>query len=267
MARIVGLVSGLATPAGVYDFWLGGHNHLEADRVAAVKLTEAAPELPLQAVENRRFLRRAVRFLAAQAGIEQFLDIGAGLPTQGSVHEIAQAVSRGARVVYVDYDEMVVARARALTADPNVAAIRADVREPLAILAHPVTRDLIDFTRPLAVLMIAVLHFISDADDPARVVAVLRDAVAAGSYLAISHVTSDVHGDSAERASAVYTKFMPDATLRSRSGIARLFDGFELLDPGLVQVPFWRPDDPPPADADKLWILGAVGRKPGLTSG
>jgi SAM-dependent methyltransferase len=208
----------------------------------------------------------SVRFLAADAGISQFLDIGAGLPTQGSVHEIAQAVSPGSRVVYVDRDEMVVSRARALTTDPNVAAISADARAPQAILDHPATRDLIDFTRPLAVLMVALLHFISDADDPARVVAVLRDAVAAGSYLVISHVTSDVHGDSAQRARDVYAEFMTDATLRTSTGITRLFDGFGLLDPGLVQVPFWRPDDPPPPGADKLWILGAVGRKPGVTS-
>ena len=248
--------------ARIYDFWLGGHDHFAADRIAALKVAEAAPETPLLAIENRRFLRRAVRYLAAEAGITQFLDIGTGLPTQGNVHQIAQQVSPGARVVYVDNDEMVVAHSRALKTGPDVAVIHADLREPGAILDHPATREFIDFGQPLAVLLVAVLHFVGNDDDPAAVIAAFRDAIPAGSYLVISHVTGDIHGESAARAAVEYKKIAPDATLRGRAEILRLFDGFDLVDPGLIQLPYWHPDEPPSHDAGKLWILGAVGRKP-----
>ena len=264
---LTGTLSGIdttqPTTARIYDFWLGGHNHFAADRAAALRVSEIAPEAPRLAAENRRFLRRAVRYLAAEAGITQFLDIGTGLPTRGNVHEIAQQVNPDARVVYVDNDEMVIAHSRALKTGPDVTVIHGDLRDPGGILDHPGTRELIDFTQPFAVLMVAVLHFVSNADDPAAVIGRFRDAMTDGSYLVISHVTGDVHATSAARAAAEYKKIAPDSTLRGRTEIGRLFTGFDLVEPGLVQLPYWRPDEPPAADADDLWILGAVGRKHG----
>jgi hypothetical protein len=213
------------------------------------------------AVENRKFLRRAVRYLA-EAGITQFLDIGTGLPTQGNVHQVAQEVIPDARVVYVDNDPMVLAHSRALKTGGNTVVIEADLRQPRAILDHPAARKLIDFSQPLAVLLVAVLHFISDDDDPSAIVAAILDALPPGSYLALSHVTGDVRRESAAKAAVHYKKVTSGATLRDREEILRLFAGLELIEPGVVQVPYWRPDEPEPADAGKVWILGGVGRKP-----
>jgi hypothetical protein len=153
----------------MYDFWLGGgKDHFAVDRTAALEVSEAAPEIKLMALENRKFLRRAVRYLAAEGGITQFLDIGTGLPTQGNVHQVAQQVNPDAGVVYVDNDPMVLAHSRALKSTGNTAVIQADLRDPAAILDHPRTLELIDFSQPLAVLLVAVLHFIGDDDDPPR---------------------------------------------------------------------------------------------------
>jgi hypothetical protein len=225
-----------------------------------LKVSEAAPEAQLMAVENRRFLRRAVRYLAADAGITQFLDIGTGLPTQGNVHQVAQDINLDALVVYVDNDPMVLAHSRALKTGGNTVVIEADLR---AILDHPGARKLIDFSQPPAVLLVAVLHFVSDDDDPPAIVAAIRDALPAGSYLVLSHVTSDIRRESAANAAVHYKKVTSGATLRGREEILRFLAGLELIDPGLVQVSHWRPDEPEPADADKVWILGGVGRKPG----
>ena len=161
-----GIDTTVPSTARMYDYWLGGHDNFAADRAAALKVSEAAPEAQLMAVENRRFLRRAVRYLAADAGITQFLDIGTGLPTQGNVHQVAQDINPAARVVYVDNDPMVLAHSRALKTGGNTVVIEADLRDPRAILDHPGTRKLIDFGQPLAVLLVAVLHFISDDDGP-----------------------------------------------------------------------------------------------------
>jgi hypothetical protein len=259
-----GIDTTVPTTARMYDYWLGGHDNFAADRAAALAVSEAAPETPLVAVENRKFLRRAVRYLAGEAGIAQFLDIGTGLPTQGNVHQVAQAVNPGARVVYVDNDPMVLAHSRALKTGGNTAVIEADLREPHAILNHPGTRRLIDFSQPLAVLLVAVLHFISDSDDPYAIAATICDALPPGSYLVISHATGGISGGSAARVAEHYKKNVaPGTTLRSRDEILRLFTGLELVEPGLVQVPYWRPDEPEPAGAGKVWFLGAVGRKPG----
>jgi SAM-dependent methyltransferase len=248
----------------MYDFWLGGHDNFTADRAAALAVSEAAPETPLVAVENRKFLRRAVRYLAAEEGIGQFLDVGTGLPTQGNVHQVAQAVNPGARVVYVDNDPMVLAHSRALKTGGNTTVIEADLRQPQAILNHPGTRALIDFSQPLAVLLVAVLHFISDSDDPHAAVATLLDALPPGSYLVLSHATGGIRGGSPASVAEHYRKNVaPGTTLRSREEILRFFTGMEFVEPGLVQVPYWRPDEPEPADADKVWFLGAVGHKPG----
>ena len=263
----LGIKTEVASVARIYDYWLGGHDNFAADRAAALKVSEAAPEAQLMAVENRRFLRRAVRYLAADAGITQFLDIGTGLPTQGNVHQVAQDISPAARVVYVDNDPMVLAHSRALKTGGDTMVIEADLRNPRAILDHPGTRKLIDFGQPLAVLLVAVLHFISDDDDPGAIAAAIRDALPPGSYLVLSHVSGDIRRESAASAAVHYKKVTADATLRGREEILRFFAGLELIEPGVVQVPYWRPDEPEPADAGKVWILGGVGRKPGIAVG
>jgi hypothetical protein len=258
----IGVDINTATPARIYDYWLGGHNHFTADRSAALTVAQAAPEAPRLAIENRKFLGRAVRYLAEEGGIRQFLDLGTGLPTQGNVHQIAQETDPACHVVYVDNDPMVLAHSHALKTGDHVAVVQADLRDPQAILGHPSTQRLLDFSAPLAVLFVAVLHFISDSDDPASIVRAFRDALPTGSYLVVSHVTSDIQHRSATRAATEYKKIVPDATLRNRPGILRFFDGFNLIEPGLVQVSRWCPDEPLPADADDLWILGGVGCKP-----
>ena len=261
-----GIDTTVPSTARMYDWWLGGHDNFAADRAAALAVSEAAPEAQLMAVENRKFLRRAVRYLVAEAGITQFLDIGTGLPTQGNVHQVAQGINPAARVVYVDNDPMVLAHSRALKTGGNTVVIEADLREPRVILDHPGTRKLIDFSQPLAVLLVAVLHFISDDDDPSAIVGAIRDALQPGSYLVLSHVAGDIRRESAANAAVHYKKVTSGATLRGREEIIRFFAGLELIDPGLVQVPHWRPDGPEPADASKVWILGGVGRKPGPSS-
>jgi len=252
----------------MYDYWLGGHDNFAADRAAALAVSEAAPEVQLIAVENRKFLRRAVRYLAGEAGIAQFLDIGTGLPTQGNVHQVAQGINPDARVVYVDNDPMVLAHSRALkTGGGNTVVIKADLREPDSILNNPGTRTLIDFSQPLAVLLVAVLHFISDNADPYAIVATIRDVLPPSSYLVVSHATGGIPGGSAAKVAEHYKKNVaPGTTLRGRDGILRFFAGLELVEPGLSQVPYWRPDEPEPADAPKVWFLGGVGRKPGPDS-
>jgi hypothetical protein len=256
-----GIDTTVPTAARMYDYWLGGHDNFAADRKAALQVSEIAPEAPLMARENRKFLRRAVRYLAAEAGITQFLDIGTGLPTAGNVHQVAQETNQDARVVYVDNDPMVMAHSRALKTGGNTVVIEADLRSPQVILDHPGTRGLIDFGQPLAVLLAAVLHFVGDEDQPYAIVSTIRDALPPGSYLMLSHVAGDIRPGVAAKSEAEYKKVAPGATLRTRKEILRFFTGLELVEPGLVQVPYWRPEEPEPADADKVWFLGAVGRK------
>jgi hypothetical protein len=249
----------------MYDFWLGGKDHFAVDRMAALEVSEAAPEVKMMAIENRRFLRRAVRYLAAEAGIAQFLDIGTGLPTQGNVHEVAQQVNPDVRVVYVDNDPMVLAHSRALKTRGNTAVIEADLRDPTAILAHPRTQALINLQQPLAVLLVAVLHFIGGEDDPYSIVAPIFDSMAPGSYLVVSHATGGTpSGGSAAKVEECYRKNVArGTTLRSPEEILRFFNKFELVEPGLVKVTEWRPEDHEEPDGEKIWLLGAVGRKPG----
>ncbi len=252
----------VAHPARMYDYYLGGKDNFPADREAADQALAASPAVRDMARQNRAFLQRVVRFLARDAGIRQFIDIGAGLPTQGNVHEIAQAITPDARVVYVDNDPIVVVHSDALLAGHNTTAIKADLREPNVILEHPEVREVIDLDQPVAVLLVAVLHFLQDADDPVGVVARLRDAMAAGSYLAISHGTSDLPRAQPQVAAKVlraYQRTSAPVVLRSRAQIERFFDGFELVDPGLVQIQGWRPDGPVPDVAGGIY--GGVARK------
>ncbi|MGH3378499.1 MAG: SAM-dependent methyltransferase [Actinoallomurus sp.] len=253
------------TPARMYDYYLGGKDNFAVDREAAEQVLSAAPEVRVLATENRAFLGRAVRFLAAEAGIRQFIDVGAGLPTQGNVHEIAQAVDPAARVVYIDNDPIVRMHAKSLLpSDGTTAVIEADMRDPRPILDHPDLHRLIRFDEPVAVLFMSVLHFVSDEHDPYGIVTAFRDVSAPGSHLALSHITSpDQNAGAAEAAADVYkARATSPAILRSPKEIQALFDGYGLVEPGLVNLPQWRPDPLARArDAESVWMLCGVGRK------
>lgn len=253
--------------ARVYDYWLGGKDNFAADREAAEIALQIAPELPLMCREGRKFLRRAVRFLAG-AGIRQFVDIGCGLPTQGNVHEIVQECAPGARVVYVDNDPVVVSHGQALIKDDErVAVIRGDVRDPDAILAHPRLRELVDLDRPVGVLLVSVLAAINDDDLTRAITARIREAVAPGSYLVISHAISDLRPEVTDKLAALFANewaVKDDGRLRlpTRAEIEPLFGDLEMVEPGLVQVPEWRPEpDEPRPPKDTVWSVGGVGRK------
>jgi hypothetical protein len=249
--------------ARVYDFFLGGKDNYAADRELAQKILTILPDTADVCRDNRAFMQRAVRFLAGQAGIRQFLDIGTGLPTMGNVHEVAQDTASDSRVAYVDYDPVVVAHARALLAnDRDVIAIGGDLRSPEAILTDPDVRELIDFSQPVAVLLVAVLHFVTDAGRPYEAVRTLVDALPSGSYLVLTHSTpDDVSDDVTHAMKDVYSGASAQVAPRSFEDIARFFDDLELADPGLVNVTLWRPDLPPHAPRRSL-IYGGVARKP-----
>jgi SAM-dependent methyltransferase len=248
--------------ARMYDFMLGGKDNYAGDREAVARLIEISPEVQLAARWNRQFLGRAVRFVAGQ-GVTQFLDVGAGLPTQQNVHQVAQEVAADAATVYVDNDPVVLAHANALLAgDARTAVVAGDVRDTAGILRDAAATGLLDFARPVCLLLVAILHFVPDADDPAALVAAFRDALAPGSYVVLSHATMDgypVHAaaDSADRAGRVYDRATSRLSMRDPPEVTRLLTGFELVDPGLVHVTHWRPTEPPRATFDPF--LGAVG--------
>lgn len=249
--------------ARMYDYYLGGSHNFAADRAAAQAMVAAVPEAPLMAQANRAFLRRAVQFLA-DAGVRQFLDLGSGIPTVGNVHEIAQRIDPECRVVYVDVDPVAVAHSREILAgNDRATVIQEDLRRPAAILGHPEVTRLLDFSQPVAVLVVAVLHFISPADRPEEILRTLRAALAPGSYLVLSQASDDGRSGTGERAEAerVYRRTDSQLWIRSRSELVALFDGFELVDPGVVWVPQWRPESPEQAeDAERSVFLGGVGR-------
>jgi hypothetical protein len=230
----------------VYDFLLGGANNFEVDRELAEQLLAIEPDARRYAWVNRHFLRRATRFLVDE-GIRQFIDLGSGIPTVGAVHTEAQGKAPGSRVVYVDVDPVAVAHGRALLAGNElVRVVHADVRRPERIIASPDLGEVIDFGEPVAVLMVALLHFVSDADGPAGIVGRFREVLAPGSFLVISHVSPPRSGAGAARAATVldaYQRTATPLTLRSRSEIGALFAGFDLVAPGLVEVGRWRPFD------------------------
>ena len=249
--------------ARIYDYLLGGKDNYAADRQAAGQLMRLIPDGVVACRENRRFVRRAVRYLAGE-GIRQFIDIGTGLPTQGNVHEIALEAAPDARVVYADYDPVVVAHARALLARPApaVAAISGDLRHPEQILKDPELRALISLDQPLAVLATAVLHFISDDEDPYAITRTLTAAMPPGSYLVISHITpDDVAPDAGRQAQAVYAHATAQAHPRTRADIARFFDGLDLAEPGVVSVSAWRPEQFA-APSGRTLMYAGVARKP-----
>jgi hypothetical protein len=253
--------------ARMYDYFIGGKNHFAADRKTAKEVLRHSPHVHTAARENRAFLGRAVRYLAAEAGITQFLDIGTGLPTANNVHEVAQRVNPSARVVYVDNDPLVLAHARALlTSDPagRTAYISADFRDPAAILSDPATRDVLDFGKPVALMLVALLHFALDEYRPAEVIATLLDALPSGSYLAASHLTTDYAQEAASAAQRVMRGAGIAMQKRDSAEFAKLaFSGLELVPPGVVLVSEWRPDGTGPAPAPhEVNCHGGVARKP-----
>ena len=246
-------------PARIYDYLLGGKDNYDVDRQAGEQLIAAAPEARIGVRANRAFLRRAVRHVVG-TGVRQILDIGTGLPTSPNVHETALEVAPDIRVAYVDNDPIVHRHAGALlSADGTTGIALADLRDPRAILEDPGVRAVIDFDEPVALLLVAVVHFLTEADKPEEIIATLRDALAPGSHLILSHAT----GDFADRsgAAAVYGRATASMNLRTRTEIERLFDGFELIDPGVAQVPYWRPDTPPPPRSQEIGFYGGVARK------
>jgi len=254
----VGINATKPHPARIYDYYLGGKSNFPADREVADQILALAPESRDNAQLNRSFLRRVVRFLAGEAGIRQFLDIGTGLPTQGNVHEVAQAVAPDARIVYVDYDPIVLSHGRALLAGEHVTIVQGDLRDPGGILGNPELREVLDFEQPIALLLVAILHFIHDRDDPAAILQRLREALPAGSYLAVSHATGDFDPARTLEALKIYKGML---ALRSHAEIERFFEGFDLLDPGLVEVDRWRPDAETKASFGlPVPIYGGVGR-------
>ncbi|MFI6522212.1 SAM-dependent methyltransferase [Spirillospora sp. NPDC050679] len=253
-----GIDPAVASPARVYDHLLGGKDNFEADRAVADMMIKAFPETREVLRENRRFLVRAVRCLAAEHGVRRFLDIGSGLPTQDNVHQVAQRSAPGSQTVYVDNDPMVTVHARALLDAPGTAVIHGDLRRPEDILAEAAVRDLLATDEPVALLLVAVLHFIKDSEDPYGLVKRLVEALPPGSFLVLSHGT-DLEAESAEVARGAYRRnASADLTLRPLDGVAPFFDGLELLDPGLVWAKDWRPDD---ASTGILGVYAGVARR------
>ena len=263
VGRVAGLDTSVAHPARVYDYWLGGKDNFAADREAAERVLAVTPGLRFRVRANRAFLGRASRFLAADAGVRQFLDIGTGIPTADNTHEVAQRAAADCRVVYVDNDPIVLLHAQALLRSTPQGAtdyIQADLREPGLIL--DLAAKVLDFGQPVAVMLLGVLHLISDSEDPWGIVARLMSAMPAGSYLAISHPAIDTHRAQTTAQQVYNQNVSTPQTLRTRDQVARFFTGLELVEPGLVQVHQWRPDPDDFASEGVVSAHGAVGRKP-----
>lgn len=227
--------------ARVYDYILGGANNFDVDREFAKRLMTRVPDAQALAQENRAYLRRVVTHLAQQ-GVRQFIDLGSGIPTVGNTHEVAQRVDPGAKIVYVDHEPVAVAHSELILQDnENAEILREDVRDVAAVLGHPATRRLIDFDEPIAILMFMVLHFVSDDQDPYRLVARYRDATAPGSYLAISHATADGRPEVTE-VLLEYRATTSPVTERTRAEVTPFFDGYDMVPPGLVFTREWRPE-------------------------
>jgi hypothetical protein len=253
-----------AHQARIYDYLLGGKDNYAADREAAEAVLKVWPDMPFTPRANRAFLGRAVRYLAAEAGIRQFLDIGTGIPTAGNTHQVAQAIAPESRVVYADYDPIVLAHARALLTSTEAGAteyIHADLRDTPAILAQ--AAQLLDFAQPVAVTLLAILHVIPDTDDPHAIVATLMDAVPSGSYLVVSHMGSDLipARTQQEMSGISHRVSQQQYSNRSREQVARFFAGTQLVEPGLVRVEEWRPEPGGAGATGTSALWGAVGRK------
>jgi hypothetical protein len=253
----------MAHSARVHDYWLGGKVNFAVDRAAGDAVMAAYPGIVISVRANRAFLARAVRFLAGEAGIRQFLDVGTGIPAENNTHQVAQSVAPSSRVVYVDYDPVVLLHARALLTSSGTGAtdyVDADLRDPQMILSR--AAGILDFSQPVAVMLIAVMHLIVDADEPYRLVGQLMDAVPAGSYLALSQVASDIQAEQMAEAAKRYNRMARETQRhRTQAEVARFFDRLELVEPGLVPVQQWRPTSELEASArSAMW--GGVARKP-----
>ena len=254
----------VAHPARVWDYWLGGKDNFAADREAGEQVIAAIPSVDAAARAGRTFLATAVHYLAAGMGVRQFLDIGTGLPTASNTHEVAQRVGPESRVVYVDNDPIVLTHARALlTSDARgaTAYIDADLRDTGKILAE--ARNVLDFSRPVALMLLHVLHFIPDRDDPYALVAKLVEPLASGSYLVLAHTTGELGTPGMQEAADRYNQTSSvKVTLRDKADVARFFDGLELVEPGITPVGVWRPGPMDDIPDHGLSTYTAVGRKP-----
>jgi S-adenosyl methyltransferase len=247
-----------AHPARVYDYWLGGKDNFAADREAGKQAVRAYPDLVVAVRANRAFLGRAVRYLTDDAGIRQFLDIGTGIPSANNTHEVAQAGAPESRVVYVDNDAMVLTHARALLRGGTTAFLHADLRDVEGILAK--AAETLDFSKPIGVMLLAILQYIPDSDDPYGLVSRLMAAVPPGSYLVISHPASDINAEEVAESMREYNKRSPEqATPRSHAEVSRFFTGLELVPPGIVAIPGWHQDAPAAEASIAMW--GGVARK------
>ena len=253
----------VANQARIYDYLLGGKDNYAADRAAVDAVLKIAPELGFSARANRAFLGRVVRYLTAEAGIRQFLDIGTGIPTAGNTHQVAQAIAPEARVVYVDYDPVVLAHARALLTSHEAGAteyIDADLRDTDVILDQ--AARLLDFSKPVAVTLLMILHVLPDSDNPQALVAKVLDAMPSGSYLALSHLGAELlAGEAREGFENVVSRSAQQQYIgRSREEMTRFFEGMDLVEPGLVRVEEWRPD-PDPGEEGRSALWCALARK------
>ncbi|MGH3416005.1 MAG: SAM-dependent methyltransferase [Actinocrinis sp.] len=253
----------VAHPARMYDYYLGGKDNYQVDRDAAEGVLAVLPEGRDMARANRAFLGRTVRYLAGR-GITQFLDIGTGIPGPDNTNDVAHRIQPDARVVYVDNDPIVLTHATALLArhDPkHTKVIQADLRDPQTILTHPDALNVLDFSQPIAILLVAVVHFIKQTENPASLVSQLKAKMAPGSYLVLSHGTGDFEPERAGTAVQGYDQATAPFVLRSRDEITGFFDGLELVEPGVVQIPWWQPDGEVGPEARRIWIYGGVGYK------
>ena len=253
------------SPARVYDCYLGGTHNFAADRTVAAQAIAAMPQLPEIMRANRAFLRRAVRAVAAE-GVDQFLDLGSGIPTEGTVHEVARQVRPGARVVYVDVDPVAVIHSRSiLRGDPQNGIVQADLLDADEVLANPVVTGLLDLSRPVCLLLVAVLHFLPDSPELRAALRRYREALVPGSYVVVSHATAEAQPSETAKVTDLYTKVSKPLVPRNRAELTELLDGWELVELGLAQGPDWRPDpgDPPPAlDLPMYATIVGVARKP-----
>ncbi|MFI0355946.1 SAM-dependent methyltransferase [Actinomadura sp. 9N407] len=253
------------TAARVYDVMLNGKDHFAIDRQVAEASLKIMPELRDIALHNRAMLQRVVRYLAAEEGITQFLDLGSGLPTARNTHEVAHAVNPDAGVVYVDIDPIVLAHGHAILAGTaNTTVVTADIREPRAVLDHPDVQARIDFTRPVCVMLVGILHHLADDENPGRIVEVLRDAVPSGSFFFITNFTRLGDAPESMDLERQLLEQLGTGRVRTPGELAAFFDGLDVLSPGLVPLPLWRPDTPvlDASTIDVRFMTGGVGRKP-----
>jgi hypothetical protein len=257
--------TGVAHSARVYDYWLGGKDNFPADQALAEAIVQVIPTMRAMAQANRAFQTRAAGYLAREAGVRQFLDIGTGIPTSPNVHEVTQEIVPEARVVYLDNDPIVLAHARALLAgspEGATAYLDADLREPDKILQDPDLLRTLDLSQPVALMLVAILMFFRDAEGPYGIVARLLEALPSGSYLALTHPTADFNPEAMSGAVAAAEQSGITLVPRSRAEVEAFFAGLDMVEPGVVPVLAWRPDGEPPADPRSAYYWAGIGRKP-----